>query len=457
MSVKTDSSACRLVFPAVTALTLLLLVVADYFFYRDRIYPGVYLYGINTGSLHEAEARQLVQEELNRENLAGTFILFRYGEKSWSYTLQELGVALDWAETLAGAFAAGRKRMVPFSYAERIRMMLKPVQIPLKFTVDPSHFSKALAPAAQYIDSDPQEARFELAEDAATVEIIPEKQGLRLLLEETRHLLEISLETYPVPESFPLLVRELRPARTAATLRELRVRAEVSAFSTQFALTLPGRVHNIRLASSLLDGILLEPGGEFSFNKTVGKTGSEQGYQPAPVIIAGEIVEGFGGGVCQVSSTLYNAVLLAGLQVVARTGHSLAVGYVPPGRDAAVAYGWQDLKFRNSLEHGIWIRTFVKGERLTVRLFGDPVPGQEIRLLNSDLDVIPRGTNYIETDNLPAGTQEKVRAGQDGYRVSVWRVTSLDGAETGRELLSRDYYRAVPAEVRVGTGVNSLR
>lgn len=457
MSVKANSLARRLVFPAVTALTLLLLVVADYFFYRDKIYPGVYLYSINAGGLTKAEANRLVQEELNRENLAGTVVLFRYNGKSWSFTFQELGVAVDWAETLAGAFAAGRKRMVPFSYAERIRLLLKPLQIPLKFAVDPAHFSQALIPAVQHIDRDPQEPRLELVEDGATVEIIPEKKGLRLLLEETRQLLENSLETYPVPESFPLLVRELRPARTAAGLSELRVRAEISSFSTQFSLTLPGRVNNIRLAAAALDDILLEPGGEFSFNETVGKTGAAQGYQPAPVIISGEIVEGFGGGVCQVSSTLYNAVLLAGLQVVARTGHSLAVGYVPPGRDAAVVYGWQDLKFRNALEHGIWIRTFVNGGLLTIRLFGDPVPGKEIKLLNSDLDIIPRSTNYIETDNLPAGAQEKVKAGQDGYRVSVWRVTHLGGVETSRELLSRDFYRPVPAEVRVGTGVSSLR
>lgn len=447
----------RFAFQAATALTLLLLVVADYFFYRDKIYPGVYLYGIDVGGLTRNEASRLVQKRLDLGNHAGTPIIFHYNEQSWSYTYGELGVAVDWADTLTRAFAAGRNRPILLNYPERISMLLKPVKLPLGFAVDQAQFSLALAPVLQFIDRELQDAKLDLAADGVTVEIVPEITGRRLMLEETRLLLESTLETYPGAVSLPLLVQESRPARTEADLRALRVRAEVSSFFTEFALSLPGRVHNIRLAAAALDGLLLDPGGEFSFNRAVGETGAAQGYQPAPVIVAGEIVEGVGGGVCQVSSTLYNAVLLAGLQVVERTAHSLAVSYVPPGRDAAVVYSWRDLRFLNNLGHGIWIRTFVKSDRLTIRLFGEPAAGKEIKLLTTDLEVIPKSTNYIETDLLAAGTQEQVKAGQDGYRVNVWRVTYLNGAEADRELLSRDYYRPVPAEVRVGTGVNSLR
>lgn len=447
----------RFAFQAATALTLLLLVVADYFFYRDKIYPGVYLYGINAAGLTMSEASQLVQKKLDQGNHTRTPVIFRYNEKSWSFTFAELGVAADWASALARAYAAGRNRPIFLNYPERVSMLLKPVKLPLSLVVDPAQFSLALAPAVQSIDRAPQDARLDLADDGVTVEVVPEITGRRLLLDETKQMLETSLETNPAAQELPLLVREISPARIAADLRKLRILTEVSSFTTKFALSLPGRVHNIRLAASALDDTLLEPGGEFSFNAAVGETGAEQGYHPAPVIVAGEIVEGVGGGVCQVSSTLYNAVLLAGLQIVERAGHSLAVGYVPPGRDAAVVYGWRDFRFLNNLGHGIWVRAFVNGDRLTVRLFGKPVPGKEIKLLITGLEVIPKSTNYIETDLLPAGTQEKVKPGQDGYRVNVWRIVYLNGAESVRELLSRDIYRPVTAEIRVGAGSATLR
>jgi vancomycin resistance protein YoaR len=450
--VKTNSLTRRPAFRAFTVLTLLLLVVADYLFYRDKIYPGVYLYDINVSGLTKTQAYRLAQSRLEKENLSDKPVLFNFNERTWTYTYRELGATVDIADSLARAFAAGRNRRVILNYPERVSLLLNPVKLPLSFLVDPLQFSQGLAPVAQYVDRESKEARFVLTENGEAVIIVPEITGRSLLVEETRQLLESTLEAYPGAVSLPLLIRESRPARTEADLRELRVHAEISSFSTEFALSLPGRVHNIRLAASTLDGTLVEPGGEFSFNATIGQTGAAQGYQPAPVIVAGEIAEGVGGGVCQVSSTLYNAVLLAGLQVLERTGHSLAVGYVPPGRDAAVVYGWRDLRFLNNLGHGIWIRTFVNGHRLKVRLFGEPVAGKEIRLLTTDLEVIPKSTNYIETDLLPAGTQEKVKPGQDGYRVNVWRITYLNGAEADREQISRDLYRPVAAEIRVGTG-----
>lgn len=454
---KINCSIRRSAFQAVTALTLLLIVIADYFFYRDKIFPGVYLYGINAGGLTKTQASQLVQKTLEMEKLAGAAILFRYDEKIWSYNCQELGIAVDWADTLARAFAAGRNRPVMLNYPERVSLLLKPVKLPLSFAVDRTRFSQALAPAAQLIDREPREARFVLAEDGVAVRIAPEIPGRSLLMEETRQLLENSFKTYREPVTLPLLVREIKTYRTAADLQKLRVHAEVASFSTEFALSLPGRVHNIRLAASALDELVLEPEDEFSFNAVVGEAGAAQGYLPAPVIVAGEIVEGFGGGVCQVSSTLYNAMLLAGLQLVERTAHSLAIGYLPPGRDAAVVYGWQDLRFFNNLNHGIWIRTFADGNRLTVRLFGEPTPGKLLKILTTDLEVIPKSTQYTETDSLPAGTRVNVKKGQDGYRVAVWRIALLNGTELSRELLSRDFYRPVPAEVQIGTGDVSLR
>ncbi|MCL5982055.1 MAG: VanW family protein [Firmicutes bacterium] len=442
----------RNVFLAATVLALLLLMVADYFFYHRKVYPGVYLYGVDVGGLTTAEARQLVQNNLDSKNFSGFRVFFHHGGQTWSFTCMELGLEVDWQDTLARAFAVGRERLPMLNYPARLRLLLHPKEVPLSFVTSEEKVHLALLPVAQALDKEPQEASFVLAADGVKVEIIPEHPGSRLDSQETSQLLEEAMQSYPDVAPVALAVREILPAVKAADLQNLRVRAEMAFFSTYFLLSLPGRVHNIRLAASAIDGTLLKPGVEFSFNAATGRTGVAQGYRLAPVIVAGEIVEGVGGGVCQVSSTLYNAMLLAGLKVVERANHSLAVSYVPPGRDAAVVYGWRDLRFLNNLDHGVWIRTFIEGNRLAIRLYGDPVPGREVKILTTDLETIPRGINFTQTDQLPAGTKEEVKKGQDGYRVTVWRVTSLNGLEISREMISSDFYKPVPGQFRVGTG-----
>lgn len=143
----------------------------------------------------------------------------------------------------------------------------------------------------------------------------------------------------------------------------------ISKYSTRFDLTQANRTNNIRLAAKALDGILLVPGARFSFNRSVGERTAAAGYKEALVISEDAYVPGIGGGVCQVSSTLYNAALLAHLEILERHVHSLPVSYVPSGKDATVSYPYLDLKFRNSLDTSLIIRSSVIGNSLTFALW----------------------------------------------------------------------------------------
>ena len=142
----------------------------------------------------------------------------------------------------------------------------------------------------------------------------------------------------------------------------------IGEFTTTFNAKVAGRSTNIRLASSKVDSVLLMPGQEFSFNNATGKITLAAGYKNAPVIVKGELQEGVGGGVCQVSTTLYNSVLYAGLDVVQRRAHSIPSSYVSIGRDAAVAYGSYDFKFRNNSGHDIKITCSTDGKNVTTTL-----------------------------------------------------------------------------------------
>ena len=159
---------------------------------------------------------------------------------------------------------------------------------------------------------------------------------------------------------------------------------------------------------------------------------------------------GIGGGVCQVSTTLYNASLLAGLRIVQRSHHSLPIHYAPPGRDATVVYGAIDFRFRNNTDAPIMVEAHTAQRKLTVRLLGQgPVP--VVKIERGTLIRMPVSTITRKDPSLPAGQRVLVSAGKPGIKVTVTRIIG-EGAEAVRETLSNDRYLGEPAVVRVGTG-----
>src|SRR6187397_3245881 len=134
----------------------------------------------------------------------------------------------------------------------------------------------------------------------------------------------------------------------------------------------PNRIHNVQLVSHLVDKHVIAPGETFSFNGTTGARTPDKGFLEAPVIINGELKTGLGGGICQVSTTTFNAAYEAGLSITDRTNHALYISHYPLGRDATVNYPDTDLKFENDTGHWLWLRTFVGSSSLTVALYGTP-------------------------------------------------------------------------------------
>jgi vancomycin resistance protein YoaR len=198
----------------------------------------------------------------------------------------------------------------------------------------------------------------------------------------------------------------------------------LGSFTTTLAGSLPERTHNVRLAAAALDGTVLRPGEELSFNRAVGPRTAACGYGPAPVILRERRDVQVGGGVCQVASTLFDAVLLAGLTVVERHRHSSPVDYVAPGEDATIAWGAKDLRLRNDLAQDVRVRVEVLGATLSARIEG----GEE-----------GAGTFELETLERESPAPDDV-AGLPGRDVELYRVLLRDGEEQSRELVHRDHY-----------------
>jgi len=221
----------------------------------------------------------------------------------------------------------------------------------------------------------------------------------------------------------------------------------------QYATSLEGRTRGQRAnalrAAHALDGFVIAPGALFSFNKAVGSWSPDRGYVRAPVSYDGELVVDWGGGVCQTSTTLYNAALLAGLSVVQRHRHNWGPGYVPPGRDAAVAQTTIDLQLRNPYPWPVELHT-----RTSETQLGFTVLGRQPGPITDVAGVTQSTTAPLEirkTDaQLPHGARRVINHGRSGVRVSIYR-TFLRGPSTGRrELVSQDSYSAMDRVIVVG-------
>jgi len=232
--------------------------------------------------------------------------------------------------------------------------------------------------------------------------------------------------------------------------------SRIKRVTTPLGNSKPERIHNIKLALSKFNGMVVMPGEEVSFNQVTGPRGLGEGYQNAGVILDDEIVDGPGGGVCQASTTLYQAVVRSGLQVVKRYKHSLTVSYVAIGADAAVAYDYKDLVFKNNTELPIYIIAEVVGSDVVVTLHGRPLEeGVEIKIINDVYETIPAPEPEIVPDSkaehvVYSDEKYDAKKSQVGYKVRTYAVWYKDGEESQREKLTEDYYKEVTGKRYVG-------
>ncbi|MCX7843315.1 MAG: VanW family protein [Clostridia bacterium] len=212
---------------------------------------------------------------------------------------------------------------------------------------------------------------------------------------------------------------------------------------------------NIRIAVSRINGTVIASGEVFSFNEIVGPRTEAEGYKVAHTYVGGKIVDGIGGGICQVSSTLYNAVLFSDLVIKERTNHMFTVGYVPLGRDAAVSYNDVDFKFVNNTNWPIKIEGWVtSGNQINFVIKGtNETPGKTIVLSAPQIikTVQPPPVKYVDDPALPAGTEKVDHEAMTGYVVDTFKITKIDGKVVKEEKLHRSIYKALGKEIRRGT------
>ena len=253
-------------------------------------------------------------------------------------------------------------------------------------------------------------------------------------------------ETYEIPAEVEKAVH------TTDELTEALFRDTLSTYQTSFATSDSNRSTNVTLASKSINNKILLPGEKFSYNGTLGKRTPEAGYKMAGAYANGQSVQQYGGGICQVSSTLYNAVMLANLKVDERTCHMFKVGYVPLGRDATADYGTVDFVFSNNTEYPIKISSYVTSSKQVVcDIIGTKTENFSVSFETTDVSSVPFSTKRVDDPTLPEGTEKYSERGSNGAKCKVYRIVSVDGVEVSRTLESSSYYMPHNATLLVGT------
>lgn len=451
MANDTRSTRMRWVLVALAVVVLLPLAmlggaaaVAKDFRNSDVIARNVRIEGVAVGGMDSSAATRSVLDEWVAKLPQEIKLVWAKGEQA--FTPEELGVEIRIAPAVAKARRVGREGGLLAQWSSRVRIARKGVDIPVEVRVDREVLSDRIAETAPLVLREPRNA--DITVEGDEVHVVPGKTGVELDFRASVKAAEKALAD-PEVDEVKLVTKLLHPSIRTEDLQHLEV--VLGSYTTKFRAWQKDRTHNLRMAIGNLGRAVVMPGDVLSFNARIGPRLSEKGWRNAPIFIDGEVEPSTGGGICQVATTVYNAALLANLDMIERHHHSRPVDYAPAGRDATVYWGQYDLKIRNSLRHPILILGDISDTTLTIRVLGHSDDDYDVEIERSGEQTLSYGTKEQPDPELEEGKTEEEKPGRSGKRVTVTRVVLRGGVEVDRERLHTDTYSPQTKVIRVGT------
>lgn len=416
-------------------LSALILYFYENFYRSDHYLPGVHIASLSVQGCSKEEAVSLLDDHI-KEYLSAPIVFF-VDDYIYETKLKDICYYPSVKEIVDEIWRQEQERSL---YSKIVNIDgSKMISYPIRIEYNPEPIDVMVQEWNAHLATECINARLEVDRQKGLI-VIPGTPGTRVDVDLTLQGLpqEINLNQKQPQLRIPIVIQEKHPIINAEDLQNM---GELARFTTWYNVGEVDRSHNLKKAADSINGTVVAPGDTFSFNAVVGPRTYETGYRDAMVIVGGLFEPGLGGGICQVSSTLYNAVLLAGLDIVERHNHALAVAYIPLGRDAAVAYGLQDFKFKNNTNYPIYIRAQAASGNLTVNIYGDMNYKQKITIGN----IVDKVIDFIEVkkeDNtLEPGTVKVNNEGIPGYVVRSFRTFyDQDGNKVKTELLATDRY-----------------
>lgn len=410
--------------------------------YNGVIQPGVNVAGIEVGGLSTVEAAEKLEHSL--PSLNESILEIQDEDKSLSIKLSDIDAKYDYQSTALSAFKCGRNDKDAIQLTSLLKLRAGPVDVPAKLVFSEDKLAAIIQTLKTNWDIPPKNANLSLSNER--VEITDERAGYRLDFDKTLEQVRLALSggKLQVQAASQLLEPDVKAADLST------IDALLAEYATIFDENDSNRCHNIALASAAINGSLINPGETFSLNQRLGPRVAEKGYLMAPVFIQSQLALDYGGGICQVASTLYNAALLADLDIVERYAHPFPVNYVSPGRDATIAGDYLDLKFLNNTGAPIYISSVIKEGTLIISIFGAKVTEQREVRITTDKTVIQPKVVQKQDPNLQEGETKVLEPGQPGYTVKVYREIAVGGEIKTRTLISDDYFAPSDTIILVG-------
>ncbi len=414
---------------------------------NPNIYNNISIQGIDVSNMSKDEGFIALKDIFIDEK-----INLKYNDKEYVFNKIDFGLTLDKEKALKEAYDIGRVG----TDKERLKTIKdlenNVKQISISRNINEEICKKKLKEISTNIDIQPQNAKIE--KNNNTFLVIDEVSGLKVNIEKTYENLANALKAQG-DTNIDIIVEEVKPKYTSKDLN--KIQDKLGSFSTKY--TNKGgkdtnRITNMKVAAIRINGTILYPGEVFSTNKKFGATTKANGYKPAPTILNGKFIDEYGGGVCQVSSTLYNAVLYSELDIVERQNHSLKVGYLDYGYDATLAGDYIDLKFKNTTNYPIYIEAYLTDNEFICNIYGyDERPkNRKLKLENALIDVIKPSPRVVkETDELLEGEEKVVVKPLNGYKYKLYKLVYVDDKLTEKVLVNNSYYKPRAEEVLVGT------
>jgi vancomycin resistance protein YoaR len=417
-------------------------------YYSSKIYPGITINGVDFSRKTEAQVKAYFDQK-NLEASDSTFV-FNFEDKSATVSAKDIDFGYDSNLLTTQAMSIGRSKDPLSNIDLIISSYINGTDLSPAYTYSQRKLENILDPLYKQVDKKPVEAVFNF-EDGKVTQFIPSENGRQVDKEELNQqivakgklVLNFTNQKIII---IPIPVKTLKPNLTTDKVNNMGIRELIGSGTSLFQHSIESRVFNVNLGASRVNGILVPPNEIFSFDKTVGDVSSLTGYKQAYVIENGKTVLGDGGGICQVSTTLFRAVLNAGLPIVERHAHAYRVGYYEedssPGIDATVYVPSVDFKFKNDTGHYILIQSVVDPStlRLTFMIYGT----NDGRVSDISTPVITNQTpappdKYEDDPTLPAGTVKQVDFAAAGANVYFTRTVTKNGKVIIADKFTSDY------------------
>jgi vancomycin resistance protein YoaR len=414
--------------------------------YSNLMLPGVVVQGIDLSGKTKEETIVMLRNSFGSAVLDKK-IHIKTPNNTYAISYSELNAQYNIIETVDEALAYGKD----LNIISKFKVIRNPIkkEYNLKFSYDNKPIDEIIKDIEKKVNESPKNASIQRV--SGKFNIADGKNGMELESDKLKNAI-ISEINGKINEDIEIEapIKVLDPKITGEALKAIDTR--IASYSSGFTSSSQARSINIDLSTKSINGKVLMPGETFSFNEIVGERTKERGYQEAGVIVNQQLDSGIGGGICQVSSTLYNAVLLGNIKTTNRVHHTFPSTYVGIGLDATVDWGNIDFKFMNSYDYPIFIEGYTNNKHLYFNIYSNSALAKRTYSIDTEIYAQVEPTiKYIDDPNLQEGKTEVVKKAYTGYRVKAYRNIYENGKFINKELITNDYYVSVNGIIKKGT------